>query len=66
MQALARQTYWVGWVFLGLALVARILTYTSTGEHLVYAGLLPRNFLQLAFLFFVISVASSLLNRAQS
>ena len=65
MQGLARQTYWLGWVFLGLAVVARIVSYTNASEHLVYAGLLPRNFLQLAFLFFLISAATALNQRAQ-
>ncbi len=65
MQGLARQTYWVGWLALALAVIARIITYTNAGEHLVYAGLLPRNFLQLSFLFFLISAATSLLNRPQ-
>jgi uncharacterized membrane protein YhaH (DUF805 family) len=64
MQGLARQTYWVGWVFLALAVIARAVTYAGFGERMADLGLLPRNFLQLAFLFFLISVATALNNRS--
>lgn len=63
MQGLVRLTYWLGWVFLALAIIARILTYTAMSERLAYAGLLPRNFLQLAFLFFLAAAATALVHR---
>lgn len=65
MQGLARQTYWLGWVLLALAVIARIVSYTNASEHLISSGLLPRNFLQLSFLFFLISVATALNQRTQ-
>lgn len=60
MQGLVRLTYWLGWIFLALSLLARVATYTSLSERMVFAGVLPRNFLQFSFLFFVISIATSL------
>jgi preprotein translocase subunit SecG len=66
MQGLGRLTYWLGWVFLALAVFARILVYTSLRDRLVDSGVLPRNFFELAFIFFVISIASSLMEQQKT
>jgi len=65
MQGLVRLTYWLGWLFFIVAIVARIATYTEAGQRLVYLALFPHNFLQFAFLFFIASIATALYNRAQ-
>ena len=58
MQGLIRLTYVLGWVFLALAVVGRILLYTSMQDHMLQYSLMPHNALQLSFLFFLITVAS--------
>ncbi len=63
MQGLIRLTYWLGWIFLALAIIARAATYTAMSERIVYAALLPRNFLQLSFLFFIACIATALVHR---
>ncbi len=66
MDGLVRLTYWLGWVFLALAVIGRILLLTSVSEHMISANVLPRNFIQLAFLFFVISIATSVCHRPRT
>lgn len=66
MTGMVRLAYWLGWVFLCLTLVARIFVYTSLVDRMIAWGVLPRNFLQGAFLFFLISIATALYNREVS
>lgn len=63
MDGLVRLTYWLGWVFFVLAVIGRILLFTSVSEHMIDANVLPRNFIQLSFLFFLISIATTFCNR---
>ncbi len=63
MLGLARLTYWLGWISLAAAVIGRVLTYTSLRERMIDAGVMPHNFLQLAFLFFVASIATTLIER---
>jgi len=63
MQGLVRLTYWLGWVFFALAVIGRILVYTSLKDRMIDASVVPHNFLQLAFLFFLASIATTLMNR---
>ena len=63
MQGLVQLTYRLGWVFFVLAVIARILSYTSLRERMIDASVMPHNFLQLAFLFFLASIATTLVNR---
>jgi len=63
MDGLVRVAYWLGWVFFVIAVLGRILLMTSFAERLIEANILPHNFLQLAFLFFLISIATTLYNR---
>lgn len=60
MEGMVRITYGVGWVCLGLAVIGRILLLTSASERMIAMNVLPRNFIQLSFLFFIIAIASSL------
>ncbi len=62
MAALARVTYWVGWVCLIVAFIVRA-TLNGVGSRLADRGVLPRNFFELSMLLFVISIASLLLAR---
>ncbi len=66
MQGLVRLTYWLGWVFLALAVVGRALLYTSLRERMIEASVVPHNALQLSFLFFIIAIATALYNGAKS
>ncbi len=66
MEGLVGVTYWLGWVFLVLAVIARILAYTSLVDRMVALGVLPRNFFELAFLFFVACIAGSMVHRQKS
>ncbi len=59
MEGIVRATYALGWVCLGLAIIGRILVLTSLSTHMIAVNVLPRNFIQLSFLFFVIAIASS-------
>ena len=59
MEGIVRATYGLGWVCFGLAIVGRVLLVTPIGDRMVAMNILPRNFIQLSFLFFVISIASS-------
>ena len=63
MQGLVRLTYRLGWIFFALSVLARIVAYTSLSERMVYLGVLPRNFLQFSFLFFVAAIATALVER---
>jgi uncharacterized membrane protein YhaH (DUF805 family) len=63
MDGLVRLAYWLGWVFLALAVIGRILLLTSVSEHMIAANILPRNFIQLSFLFFLISIATTVCHR---
>jgi hypothetical protein len=59
MNAIAKRTYALGWLFMILGVTERLLI---TNEHVhAFANIhnvMPHNFLQLSFLFFVITVAS--------
>ncbi len=63
MEGMVRITYGLGWVFLALAVIGRILLATSVSERMIAMNILPRNFIQLSFLFFVIAIASALASR---
>lgn len=63
MEGIVRATYALGWVFFGLAVIGRVLLATSMSERMVAMNILPRNFIQLSFLFFVMAIASSLCGR---
>ncbi|HVP43771.1 MAG TPA: hypothetical protein VMS96_10080 [Terriglobales bacterium] len=58
MEGMVRATYWLGWVFFAIAVIARILLLTSVKDSMVAMSVLPRNFIQLSFLFFVAAIAS--------
>ncbi len=60
MEEIVRVTYGLGWVFLALAIIGRVLLQTSVSERMIAMSVLPRNFIQLSFLFFVIAIASAL------
>ncbi len=60
MERIVRATYGLGWLFLALAVIGRILLVTSLSERMIAMNVLPRNFIQLSFLFFIIAIASSL------
>ena len=66
MQGIARLTYQLGWVFMAVAVIGRILTYTSLRERMQDVGVMPHNALQLSFLFFVAAIASALVERERS
>lgn len=63
MQGIVRLTYWLGWVFMAVAVIGRILTYTSLRERMMDVGIMPHNALQLSFLFFLASIATALVER---
>ena len=63
MQGIVRGTYWLGWVCFAVAAIGRILTYTSLRERMVDVSVVPHNFLRLAFLFFLASIATALMDR---
>ncbi len=65
MRGLVRLTYWLGWVFLVAAVIARILLYTSMKDRMIDTSVLPRNFFELSFLLFVISIASILIEQQE-
>lgn len=59
MNGIAKRTYALGWLFLLIAVVERImLTKESVVVWATSNAILPRNFLELSFLFFVITIAS--------
>jgi hypothetical protein len=59
MNGIARRTYALGWLFFLVAVVERImLTKESVAAWATMHAVLPRNFLELSFLFFVITIAS--------
>ncbi len=58
MQGIVRVTYALGWLFFILAIIGRVLLRTSVAERMIAIDVLPRNFIQLSFLFFIISIAS--------
>jgi hypothetical protein len=59
MNAIAKRTYALGWLFLVVGLIERALIMKESFLMMAWANhLLPHNFLQLSFLFFVITIAS--------
>jgi len=59
MNAIAKRTYALGWLFFLVAVVERImLTKEGMVAWATTHAVLPRNFLELSFLFFVITIAS--------
>jgi len=59
MNAIAKRTYALGWIFLLVGLIERALIIKESFLMMAYTHhVLPHNFLQLSFLFFVITVAS--------
>jgi len=59
MNATAKRTYALGWLFFLIAVVERImLTKEGMVAWATMHAVLPRNFLELSFLFFVITIAS--------
>ena len=57
---MGRLTYQLGWLLLVIAIVERmaIMASQAVAERAVHYSVLPHNFLELSFLFFVISIAS--------
>jgi len=59
MNAIAKRTYALGWIFLLIGLIERVMI---ANEHVHdFANMhnvMPHNFLHLSFLFFVITIAS--------
>lgn len=64
MTGMVKLTYRLGWVFFAVAVISRILLTTSLGERMAEIHVLPRNFMQLTFLFFLASIASYTCNRS--
>ncbi len=58
MQGMVRITYALGWLFFIFAIIGRVLLRTSMAERMIAFDVLPRNFIQLSFLFFIIAIAS--------
>jgi hypothetical protein len=59
MNAIAKRTYTLGWIFLLVGIIERVLIIKESFLMMAYTNhVLPHNFLQLSFLFFVITVAS--------
>ena len=59
MNAIAKRTYALGWLFFIVAVIDRLLiTKESVLAFANAHNVLPHNFLQLSFLFFVITIAS--------
>jgi hypothetical protein len=59
MNAIAKRTYALGWLFLLVAVIERLmLTKESVAAWARFHAVLPRNFIELSFLFFVITIAS--------
>ena len=59
MNAIAKRTYALGWLFFIVAVIDRLLiTKESVLAFANGHNVLPHNFLQLSFLFFVITIAS--------
>lgn len=62
---MTRITYLLGWLFFLVALGTRLaLLSHDIAAMMVAANVLPRNFLQLSFLFFLACVASDSYRRA--
>ena len=58
---MARATYFLGWLFLIIGFVERGLMISNNMSRMaVERNVLPRNFIELSLLFFVISIASHL------
>jgi hypothetical protein len=59
MNAIAKRTYALGWLFLLLGLIERALIMKESFLTMAYGThVMPHNFLQLSFLFFVVTIAS--------
>jgi hypothetical protein len=59
MNAIAKRTYALGWLFLVVGLIERALIMKESFLMMAWSNhVLPHNFLQLSFLFFVITIAS--------
>ncbi len=63
MEGIVRVAYGLGWVFFALAVIGRVLLATSMNERMLALNVLPHNFIQLSFLFFVIAIASSVCSK---
>ena len=63
---MVRITYLLGWLCLLLAMGARVaLLSHDIAAMMIEVNVLPRNFLELSFLFFLACVASDAYHRAQ-
>jgi hypothetical protein len=59
MNAIAKRTYALGWLCLIVGLIERALIMKESFLMMAYSNhVMPHNFLQLSFLFFVITIAS--------
>jgi len=59
MNAIAKRTFALGWLFLLVGLIERALIMKESFLMMAYNNhVMPHNFLQLSFLFFVITVAA--------
>lgn len=59
MNAIATRTYALGWLFLIVGLIERVLIMKESFLMMAWSNhVLPHNFLELSFLFFVITIAS--------
>jgi hypothetical protein len=57
--AAMRATYFLGWLFLIIAVIERaMLSSASVSRMALERNVLPRNFIELSLLFFVIAIAS--------
>ncbi len=58
MGAIGRMAYLMGWILLVAAVLDRVFIHTHFGQSLVDRDVLPRNFLQLSAMSFLICIAS--------
>jgi len=59
MNAIAKRTYALGWLFFIFAVIERLLITRESVLNFAFTHhVLPNNLLQLSFLFFLITVAS--------
>ncbi len=59
MNAIAKRTYALGWLFLIVGLIERALIMKESFLMMAWANhVLPHNFLELSLLFFLITIAS--------
>lgn len=66
MTGMIRGTYILGWLCFLLAMILRVAALSrDLGLKMGEVNVVPRNFLALSFLFFVMCIASDVYHRAQ-